>query len=255
MITGPTVGPAMLLTVLMRWPALIIVGSVAASGVIVYKELDKEFYLTDKLQAYMTKQKNAPIRTAILPDTKLQVAKIAPAVTPKPVAPVEVQVAEVKQPEPQVAAPRAGTKHSPAAAYYAIAAHSNEVARNQAMAELERAPSHAAIAAELQPASEQEPAIVPVIKPDESSGRRQESVYAHILKDRSYHRTRRYTVRPGDSLMSIVKMLHVPPARQQAMMYRLLIVNPDAFEENNPHKIYSGATLIIPTDKREGSHG
>ena len=42
MVTGPSIGPAMVLTVLMRWPALIAVCAVGGASTTVYNEVDME---------------------------------------------------------------------------------------------------------------------------------------------------------------------------------------------------------------------
>lgn len=52
MMTGPAVGPAMLLTVLMRWPSLIVIGAASVGGTLIYRELDDRYELTEQLQAY-----------------------------------------------------------------------------------------------------------------------------------------------------------------------------------------------------------
>lgn len=39
MITGPSIGPAMVLNILMRWPALIVVCATGGTGTIVYKNV------------------------------------------------------------------------------------------------------------------------------------------------------------------------------------------------------------------------
>jgi hypothetical protein len=230
MITGPTVGPAMLLTVLMRWPALIIVGSVAVGGVIVYKEIDKEYYVTEKMRSYVMKNKNSPARDSTFSPEHVAVKApeaVPPTVTPKlalaipkpePIPEIPVEPAEVKAKTPVRLAQRL-TRRLPD-----TAEHQAELAHIRAMAEIENPTLPSSSPLDVVQTYEPPRAFVP----------------------RRAVRLNRYIVRRGDSLSGVVKMLGVPPAKQQDMMYRLLASNPGAFEENNPHRLYSGATLVIP---------
>ena len=40
MISGPSVGPALVLNILLRWPALIVVSLVSGAGAFIYQEVD-----------------------------------------------------------------------------------------------------------------------------------------------------------------------------------------------------------------------
>ena len=57
MMTGPSVGPGMLLTVLMRWPELIVVLAVGGSAVYAYKE----YGLPESVEHALSKFQGKPI--------------------------------------------------------------------------------------------------------------------------------------------------------------------------------------------------
>jgi len=52
MMTGPAVGPAMLLMVLMRWPSLVVIGAASVGGTFMYRELEHRYNLTEQIQTW-----------------------------------------------------------------------------------------------------------------------------------------------------------------------------------------------------------
>ena len=74
MITGPTIGPAMVLHVLMRWPALIVICAIGGVGAIVYDQIGSE--LTGKVKEFTIETIKVDKAEPVAKDTKVLTAQV-----------------------------------------------------------------------------------------------------------------------------------------------------------------------------------
>ncbi len=180
MMTGPSVGPGMLLTVLMRWPALIAVLAVGGGAFYGYKE----YGLPEQVESALLEWRGekAVVQASISDSNKAKgVDHLAEAKSPVPVAvAASAPVAPASAPEPVAVLP---------------------------------------------------PVIVVPQKEPESE--------APPVSEK-------YTVVEGDHLTKIAARRSSDKAVQRALVARMIHDNPNAFTNNDPHRLEVGTVLILP---------
>ena len=110
MLTGPSIGPGMLLTVLMRWPGLIVVFAICGSAAYAYKE----YGLPESVELAWSEFQGKPItdRQAISDSDKSKVVDLLPEATKVVVPEPAPEVVTFSKPDVEkVSAPQTVTKY------------------------------------------------------------------------------------------------------------------------------------------------